>query len=161
MAAGASALVLVMAGGLVASAGGQGQAAPSGTVTYDVVQKLDADHIAVNSATGGKRSVDQRPRLGDILVANFDVRQRGRIVGSAHITQTTTQSKGRLRWVRTSVTQLPQGEIHLISFITPTTKPRSGSVVGGTGAFAGARGTARFTEVRRGSISREVVTFTP
>jgi hypothetical protein len=36
-----------------------------------------------------------------------------------------------------------------------------GSVVGGTGAFAGARGTARFPEVRRGSISREVVTFTP
>lgn len=110
------------------------------------------------------RGENQPPGMGDQYMINAKVFDRsGRRMGSFDAECTTTRGGRRGAAICTGAWTLRDGEIHAIARLGTSDDP-TGSIVGGTGEYAGARGT--FESVDRpgqsgGDPSDDTLTLLP
>jgi hypothetical protein len=152
----AAAVVACVLGGVVVAATAQ-SGPPTGTLAFDLrFANKDGGANAVNPRA-------KRPRAGDVFTIHGQALQGGNVVGSVQAVQTITNPQGVVS-VLHGVVHLPQGDLVAEGISRNTKAPLTYAIVGGTGSFAGARGTVTETIVslsRRGNLNHEVVTFSP
>jgi hypothetical protein len=110
--------------------------------------------LVIDESTFGL--VRQRPRPGDQFIFTTGVYNRGaqlsqpsgKRVGGGTALCTVAAPGGKAVFC-TGAIQLPGGYVVLANFFPFGRKVNSGVVVGGVGAYAGARGTATFTVLER------------
>jgi hypothetical protein len=152
----AAAVVACVLGGVVVAATAQ-SGPPTGTLEFDLrFANKDGGFNAVNPKA-------KRPRAGDVFTIHGQALQGGKVVGTVQAVQTVTNPQGIVS-VLHGIVRLPQGDLVAEGITRDTKKPLTYAIVGGTGVFAGARGTVLETIVsstRRGNLNHEVVSFIP
>ena len=132
-------LVAALATGAILAVSGGAQS-PQGR-TIELVTK-NFRFSAVDNPPRSRRP-DAPPSAGDTFVISALVTNRaGRRRGSFDATCSVTHGGRRARGVCEGVYALADGEIHLLARLDFSDEGNAaGSIVGGTGAYAGARGT--------------------
>ena len=142
-----AALALVLALGAAAPAAAQ---APTKTITFKETDKGSKFAFIDNPP----RSKRHRPSLGDTLVFSEPLvsssgARRGTLRVTCTITGTSTKSTPAICY---GVFGLKEGNLDaLVSTSNLDSNATTGSIIGGTGAYAGARGTFRSTSTKTGS----------
>ncbi len=155
--AGSIAVALGIAGVLAVTGGAE---APAGT-TLKFVSKGGVFKF-VDAAPRAKREEDASS--GDaFLISTGIYSTASKRLGTLDAHCTFTRGGRRLRGVCTGIYDLPGGEIHVSARLSADDET-AGAVVGGTGAYVGARGT--FSSVDRpgeagGDPSDETITLLP
>jgi hypothetical protein len=142
----------VVAGGIAVNAGGQGSGPPSGTLTLTITTK-----------NSDGRFVDLPPRSrnpsdGDTFYGRGSV--SGDASGTAYYSVTFVRGRPMLR----GGLHLPNGDVFAEEFASEGNKAVRGAIVGGTGAYAGARGDFEdkpIKSTKSGDTSRLTITFMP
>jgi hypothetical protein len=143
----AGALALALAAGATTVAGGQGGAGPpTGTLAFKVQVNLRPNHQGINPAVPRNK---RRPKVADLMAGNGDLLSTdGQKIGIGHDFGVTTfegakKYKGKAIAIGTTAMDFGSGNFlffHCIREDSPTNN--SCAVVGGTGRYAGARGSA-------------------
>jgi hypothetical protein len=138
----------IAAAAVAASTGG---AQTPGARTITVVERNEVVHINDVAPKIGKRGFS----AGDSVAFNARLTDAaGKRVGAVRGGAVLTPGTPSLA-VLTGVYKLADGELHYIAQANPAANARvGGSIVGGTGAYAGARGT--LTSVKRTEKGKEV-----
>ena len=138
--AGSVAIALATAGVLAVTGGAE---APSGTTLSYITKGGVFKFVDAPPKAKG----EQDPSSGDAFLLSTGVyNTAGKRVGSLDAHCSFTRGGQRMRGVCTGIYDLPDGEIHLSARLSAD-ETTSGVVVGGSGAYLGARGT--FTSVDR------------
>jgi hypothetical protein len=146
IAVGCAAAVAATAVGVTA-AGGQSAGPPSGTLSFKVVIKENAGRRdRKNLAIPGDK---ERPRVADLEANNVDVLSTdGQRIGIAHNFDITTfegakKYKGRAVTIGDAVVDFGGGNLLFAQCIREDSPTNNNcAILGGTGRFAGARGSA-------------------
>jgi hypothetical protein len=155
-----SVLTVVATGAVIAASGGAQAPAPKATV------------IKLISKGGTLKLVDVAPKIrkqgtlgaGDEFVLSAAVANAAnKRVGTVDVHCSVTKTKPTARGVCDGIYALGNGELHIVARLV-TDDDLTGSVVGGTGAYAGARGT--FTSTTRpgkksADASNDTITLLP
>ena len=158
-------VVALVAGAAAATiAGGQSSAGPpTGTLQFKVRIGGASNHEGINPATPRDK---KRPKVADLSAANADVLSMdGQKIGRAHDFDVTTfegakKYKGKAIFYGNSVVDLGAGNFLFAQCIredSPTNN--SCAIIGGTGRFAGARGSA-VEDTNHGVEDKKHHTFT-
>ena len=143
------AITLALGGGAGAAtiAGGQGSAAPpTGTLAFQIRFTQQTSRQGINPAVPRNK---KRPKVADLMAGNADVLStEGQKIGRAHGFDVTTfegakKYEGKAIHLETSVVDFGGGNFlfaHCVAEDSPTNN--NCAIVGGTGRFAGARGSA-------------------
>lgn len=143
----AGALALALAAGATTIAGGQGGAGPpTGTLTFKVQVTMQPNRQGINPAVPRDK---KRPKVADMMVDNADILSMdGHKIGIGHDFAVTTfegakKYRGKAIGLGTTAVDFAAGNflfMHCIREDSPTNNLCA--VVGGTGRYAGARGSA-------------------
>lgn len=143
----AGALALALAAGVTTIAGGQGGAGPpTGTLTFKVQVTMQPNRHGINPAVPRDK---KRPKVADLMADNGDILSMdGQKIGIGHDFGVTTfegakKYKGKAIDLGTTAVDFGAGNflfMHCIREDSPTNNICA--VVGGTGRYAGARGSA-------------------
>jgi hypothetical protein len=164
-------LVAVTAAAAVAGAvgatvaGGQGAGPPTGTLSFKVIFKehAPASRSGINPAVPRDR---KRPKVADLAAGNVDVfTPEGQKIGRAHNFDITTfegakKYKGGAVTIGNPVVDFGGGNLLFAQCLradSPTNN--SCAIIGGTGRFSGARGTA-VEDFQHGVEDKKAHTFT-
>jgi hypothetical protein len=141
------ALTLVVGAGAASIAGGQGSGGPpTGTLSFKVRITQQPNHNGINPAVPRNK---KRPKVADLMAANADIlSMTGQRIGRAHDVNVTTfegarKYKGKAIGISNTVYDFFGGDFLFTECVredSPTNN--SCAVIGGTGRFAGARGSA-------------------
>jgi len=132
---------------------GESQGPPTGTLDFDFVAGLER---GVNPARGSKEN--QPPKAGDIITVRGPISRDGKKVGVAD--GTLTFHGGRPTFV--VVFTFNNGDQLVVEGATTNNSRSPSAVVGGTGAYAGARGELVETlKNRKTQTYHEAVRFIP
>jgi hypothetical protein len=152
----AAVVVACVLGGVVVAATAQ-SGPPTGTLAFDLrFANKDGGFNAVNPKA-------KHPNAGDVFTIHGQALQGGTVVGTVQAVQTITNPQGMVS-VLHGIVHLPQGDLVAEGITRNTKAPLTYAIVGGTGIFAGARGSVTETVVsatRRSNLNHEVVTFIP
>lgn len=142
---------------LVATASAQ---QPARTIAFQEVDKGSTFHVIDNPPLSKHRhGFPTRVSPGDAYVFTTPLRQGGKAFGRLRATCTITQAgnPGRANADCTGVFDLPGGQLWANASTTGNSRVTRGAIVGGTGSFAGARGT--FVSRSRKNASDDVITL--
>jgi hypothetical protein len=144
----AGTVVLAIGAGAVAAtiAGGQGAGPPTGTLSFKVQATSQSNRGGINPAVPRDK---KRPKVADLTAGNADVLATdGRKIGKAHNFDVTTlegakKYKGRAITMGNSVVDFGAGNFLFAQCVREDSPSNSScAIVGGTGIYAGARGSA-------------------
>lgn len=134
------AVLIALAAAVALRSSASAQAPAPRTLTFTEVQKGSTFTHIRNTKTKSERSNS----LGDLIVfANPLADASGKKIGKLHVTCTTTVgSRDFLKSTLTcaGVVVLPDGTLTIAANSSPGNSTTTGTVTGGTGAYAGARG---------------------
>jgi hypothetical protein len=141
------AATLVVGAGGATIAGGQGSAGPpSGTLSFKVQVDSNQTRQGINPAVPRDK---KRPKVADLAAANADVLSMdGQKIGKAHNFDITTfegakKYKGKSISMGDSVVDLGGGNFLFAQCVREDSPTNNNcAIVGGTGRYAGARGSA-------------------
>ena len=140
----AAAVVCAVAG--VAVVADAGQAHPGRTYTIKTLKTRGSVWIA----GGGKAMSVGRLKPGNRLLETNDVRRgdgvKGVFVGTVMVASPRTVAAKRAVGLMRGVYRFGDGDIYVDGFVTFSRPSGTGVIVGGTGAYRGARGTVAVTE---------------
>jgi hypothetical protein len=151
---GTGAIAALLAAGAVAA----GQAAPAqGTRTLTVFERSERFRLIDNPPK--LRSPDSLPGFGDAVAFNARLttagrRTVGRLYGSGAFANDKAQA------VITGVYALRRGNLDLVIAVKPGYRRAVGAIVGGTGTYAGARGTVTSVALAHGDF-KDTITLAP
>jgi hypothetical protein len=141
-----SALVAVLATIVLAPAG----ASDTSSTTYTI--KTVKTRGSVWIAGGGKSMREGRLSAGNRLLETNDVRRddgaEGSFVGTVMVASPRTLAAPRAVGLMRGVYRFADGDIYVDGFVKFSAPSGTGVIVGGTGAYRGARGTFTSTEAR-------------
>jgi hypothetical protein len=159
----------IAAGGTGVAIGQGAGGPPAGTFTFDVRIPHVQGRSGINPAVPRNK---KRPVVADLSAASADVLVGGKKVGLGHHTEVTTYSPGKKYrgkgvWSQTDVYDFGGGNVLFMSCIAEDSPTANlCAVTGGTGRYAGARGTAveaakPVKETKRVTVIRVDVAFMP
>jgi hypothetical protein len=157
--------VAAVAGAVGATvAGGQGAGPPTGTLSFKVVFKEgQANREGINPAVPRDK---KRPKVADLSAGNVDIfSPEGQKIGRAHNFDVTTfegakKYKGGAVTVGFPVVDFGGGNLLMAECIRVDAPPNNScAIIGGTGRFSGARGTA-VEDFEHGVEDKKAKTFT-
>ncbi len=124
---------------------GSAQSAPRTiTLTYAKPGNTFTDDAAPRTMRRGQVTI------GDRMVGIQSVRRDGRAAGTLHTDATVTNRRpttfARFTALIDGVVHLTDGDLYAVGFVDAASGGDRYSIVGGTGAYAGARGSARGSE---------------
>jgi hypothetical protein len=140
----------VAAGGIAVNAGGQGSGPPTGTMTLTITTK-NKDGRFVDAPPRSRKPSD-----GDAFYG------RGAASGDAQGTAVFTVTFPRGRPLLHGALHLANGDLFVEEFASENNETVRGAILGGTGAFAGARGDFEdkpIKSTKSGDTSRITITF--
>jgi hypothetical protein len=143
----AGAATLAVGAGVTTIAGGQSSAGPpTGTLSFKVQIGPQRSHEGINPAVPRDK---KRPKVADLMAGNVDVLSMdGKKIGRAHNFDITTfegakKYKGKAITVGNSVVDFGAGNFLFAQCIREDSPTNNNcAVIGGTGRFSGARGSA-------------------
>jgi hypothetical protein len=143
----AGAVTLAVGAGAATIAGGQGSAGPpTGTLSFKVQIGPQPSHNGINPAVPRDK---KRPKVADLSAANGDVLSMdGQKIGRAHDFDVTTfegakKYKGKAIFFGNSVVDFGGGNFLFVQCIREDSPTNNNcAIVGGTGRYSGARGSA-------------------
>jgi hypothetical protein len=143
----ASAATLALGVGGATIAGGQGSAVPpTGTLSFKVQIKQQRNLSGINPAVPRSKT---RPKVADLLAGNADILSLdGQKIGTVYNFDVTAfegakKYKGKAVGVGTAVADFGGGNLLFAQCLREDSPTNNNcAVVGGTGRYAGARGTA-------------------
>jgi hypothetical protein len=161
---GAIAVALGAGAGAATIAGGQSSAGPpTGTLSFKVRIGPQANRQGINPAVPRDK---KRPKVADLQAGNADVLSMdGQIIGRAHNFDITTfegakKYKGKAVTVGNSVIDLGGGNFLFAQCVREDSPTNNNcAVIGGTGRYAGARGSA-VEDSAHGVEDKKAKTFT-
>ena len=145
-------------------AGGQGASPPTGTLSFNAVFKENSrNRDGVNPAVPRDK---KRPKVADLAAGNVDIfNPQGQKIGVAHNVEVTTfegakKYKGGAVTLASVVVDFGAGNL-LFAHCVRTDSPENNNcaIVGGTGTYSGARGTA-VEDFKSGKEDKKAHTFT-
>jgi hypothetical protein len=145
-------------------AGGPGASPPAGTLSFNAVFKENSrNRDGINPAVPRDK---KRPKVADLTAGNVDIfSPQGQKIGVAHNVEVTTfegakKYKGGAVTLATVVVDLGAGNL-LFAHCMRRDSPENNScaIVGGTGTYSGARGTA-VEDFKNGKEDKKAHTFT-
>jgi hypothetical protein len=140
--------LLAIGAGAVGStiAGGQGAGPPTGTLSFKVQATSASNRGGINPAVPRDK---KRPKVADLLAGNADLlTMDGKKVGKAHNFDVTTYEgakkyKGKAISMGNAVADFGSGNFLFAQCIREDSPSNNScAIIGGTGIYAGARGTA-------------------
>ena len=144
-------LALLAAAVAAAALAPAGQPAPKVT-TLKLVEVVTLQKLVVDNAPT-QRSAEQPLSTGDVILARAKLLSAGKVVGSAEFFGVVTAFP-RLAFYGTFV--LPGGKVSVVDVGSASAPDQTFAVVGGTGRYAGARGTDRELRLGEGKNSIEL-----
>jgi hypothetical protein len=161
-AVGAAAVAFGVAGATVA--GGQGSAGPpTGTLSFQVRAKEQRNLSGINPAVPRNK---KRPKVADLFADNVDILSTaGQRIGKGHDFQVTTfegarKYKGKAVSIGNAVADFGNGDLLFFQCLREDSPTNNNCAVsGGTGRYAGARGSA-VEDFVNGVEDRKKRTFT-
>jgi hypothetical protein len=152
-----------------AIAGGQGTAPPGGTLSFRVVLSAAPNRSGINPAVPRDK---KRPKISDVFAGNGDLVLGGKKVGKSHFIETVTDQgpkgkkyKGGAIFNLHLLHDFGGGDLLFMDCKSvDADRPNVCAITGGTGRYAGARGSAvdrTLKATRRQQIERIDVTFVP
>jgi hypothetical protein len=161
---GAITLALGAGAGAATIAGGQSSAGPpAGTLSFKVRIGPESNRQGINPAVPRDK---KRPKVADMSAGNADVLSMdGRKIGRAHDFGVTTfegakKYKGKAITIGNSVVDFGGGSFLFVQCVREDSPTNNNcAIVGGTGRFAGARGSA-VEDSLHGVEDRKTHTFT-
>ena len=158
------AAAIVVAGGSIGAvavaANGRDEAPPTGTLTVDAqFPTPQSGQLAANLADPKGSAETDPAKIADLFAGNGKLFQGGKQVGTLHFDNVVTQADPA-RAIITVALVLPHGSI-LTQAPTDlgSDAPLDGAVIGGTGAYGGARGTVHVVHLAGTDLNRAVVRF--
>ena len=146
LAASLSILVALAATSVLASAGAAGTSA----TTYTIKSVRTRGSVWI--AGGGKARTPGRLNPGNRLLETDDVRRddgaKGVFVGTVMVASPRTVAAQRAVGMMRGVYRFGDGDVYVDGFVTFARPSGTGVIVGGTGAYQGARGTFSSTEAK-------------
>jgi hypothetical protein len=144
---GAITLALGVGAGAATMAGGQSSAGPpTGTLSFKVRLGLESNRQGINPAVPRDK---KRPKVADLTAGNADVlTMDGQKIGRAHNFDVTTfegakKYKGKAVTIGNAVVDFGGGNFLFAQCVREDSPTNNNcAVIGGTGRFAGARGSA-------------------
>jgi hypothetical protein len=159
-----AAVSMLVAGGgagvAAVNATGHDPGPPTGTVTVDAqFPSPESGQLQANLADPHGNPATDDAKIADVFTGNGKLFQSGRQVGTLHFDNIVTQATPA-RTIITVILVLPHGTI-LTEGVTDlgSDAPTDAAVIGGTGAYGGARGTVRVNHLAGTDLNRAVVTF--
>jgi hypothetical protein len=151
---GAAAMAALFAAGVVAA----GQAAPiAGTRTLTVFER--GEHVRLIDNPPKVQSPRSPPGFGDALAFNARLTTSGkRTVGHLYGSGAFATNRGQA--VITGIYALRGGNLDLLITVKPGYHRAVGAIVGGTGRYAGARGTVTSLALANGDF-KDTITILP
>jgi hypothetical protein len=160
-AVGAAAVALGVAGATVA--GGQGAGPPTGTLTFQVRFKDQRNLSGINPAVPRNK---KRPKVADLIADNVELLSTaGQRMGKGHDFQVTTfegarKYRGKAVTVGNAVADFGNGDLLFLQCLREDSPTNNNCAVsGGTGRYAGARGSA-VEDTTHGVEDKKKRTFT-
>jgi hypothetical protein len=148
------------AGAVAVNATGHDARPPAGTVTVDAqFPSPESGQLSANLADPHGNPATDDAKIADIFAGNGKLFQGGKQVGTLHFDNVVTQATPA-RTILTVILVLPQGTIVTEG---PTDlgseAPSDFAVIGGTGAYGGARGVGHVVHLAGTDLNRAVITF--
>ena len=159
LAAAAAALMLIAGGTVAVSAAGHGSEPPTGSLAVDV--DLVPGPTTLGANVVNEASNPTASQIADLYAGNGRVLQNGRDVGMFNFTNIVTHVDPVIT-VITGIIGLPHGSVLTEGTANLTTGEASkAAIIGGTGAYGGARGTVTVTPVPNTGRQHVVLRFVP
>ncbi len=161
VAAGA-ATVAVGVGGAAIAGGQDGAGPPTGTMSFKVRMQDQRSLRGINPAVPRDR---KRPKVADLMAASATVlATEGQPIGRVHLVDVTTfegarRYRGGAVSLASTVYRFGDGQLFMQCVAVDTPTNNDCAVIGGTGRYAGARGSA-VEDFRAGVEDRRKRTFT-
>jgi hypothetical protein len=145
-------------------AGGQGAGPPTGTLSFNAVFKENSgNRDGINPAVPRDK---KRPKVADLAAGNVDIfSPQGQKIGRAHNVEVTTfegakKYKGGAVTLASVVVDFGAGNLLFAHCVrTDTPENNNCAIIGGTGTYSGARGTA-VEDFKNGKEDKKAHTFT-
>jgi hypothetical protein len=147
-------------GAVAVAANGRDEAPPTGTLTVDAqFPAPGTPELGANLADPKGDPATDPSKIADVYAGNGKLLQGGKQVGTLHFDNVVTQADPA-RTILTVALLLPHGSI-LTEGPTDlgSDAPSDFAVIGGTGAYGGARGTGHVVHVAGTDLNRAVLTF--
>jgi hypothetical protein len=147
-------------GAVAVAANGRDEAPPTGTLTVDAqFPTPESGQLSANLADPKGSAETDPAKIADLFAGNGKLFQAGKQVGTLHFDSVVTQADPA-RTILTVALMLPHGSI-----LTEgpsdlgSDAPSDFAVIGGTGAYGGARGTGHVVHVAGTDLNRASLTF--
>jgi hypothetical protein len=158
LAAAVVAITVAGAGTLAVTATGRDSGPPLGRLTVTVDLPPSPASLGANRAdTAG--SPDAPPQIADVFAGNGRVLQNGHQVGTFHFDNVVAQASPPVTII-TGIIGLAHGSVLTEGTADLSSDaPSEAAVIGGTGVYAGARGTVTVSAIPNTDRRRVVITF--
>jgi hypothetical protein len=147
------------AGAIAASSRGHDAGPPTGTLTVDAQFPAPGSPQLSANLADPKGSPDDPTKVADMFAGNGKLFGGGKQVGTLRFDNVVTEADPA-RTILTVVLSLPAGDIVTEGATDLTSDaPSDFAVLGGTGAYGGARGTGHVVHLAGTDLNRAVLTF--